>query len=330
MSEEFTQGVQASESTLPENASGIDCTKEKRKKNPPKIKGGHVSAGRVLIYLILGIYTVFLMAPFLVIIVTSLTPDSEYLEASSYIWFPSHISLEGYQSVFLEDPYAIDGIPSLLRGFLNSMWITLIPLTCGLFMSALVAYCYSKNQFPAKNTLFMITVITMFIPLGAFSFVSYMFYQEIGWTEGLASVLPLIIPGLFGSAGTIFFLRPYIDSISTEMIEAAQMDGMGFWTIFFKIIIPLSKPAIIAQFIFGFVGGYNNYSGALLYLGTGDESLWTLQLSLNNLIAYLSKGDGGYNVKCALTLIAMIPLIAVYIACQKYFIEGLSFGGGKE
>ena len=65
------------------------------------------------------------MAPFLVIIVTSFTPDSEYLEASSYIWFPSHFSLEGYQAVFLEDPYAVDGIPSLLRGFINSMWITL-------------------------------------------------------------------------------------------------------------------------------------------------------------------------------------------------------------
>lgn len=303
---------------------GNDAKKRK------KIRNGGISAGTVLIYVILGIYTLFLMGPFLVIIVTSFTPDSEYLEASSYIWFPSHFSLEGYQSVFLEDPYAVDGIPSLLRGFFNSMWITLIPLVSGLFMSCLVSYCYSKNRFPAKNTLFMITVTTMFIPLGAFSFVSYMFYQEIGWTEGGASVLPLIIPGLFGSAGTIFFLRPYIDSISTEMIEAAQMDGMNFWQIFFKIIIPLSKPAIIAQFIFGFVGGYNNYSGALLYLGTGDESLWTLQLSLNNLISYISKGDGGYNVKCALTLMAMIPLIVVYVVCQKYFIGGISFGGGKE
>lgn len=323
MSEEFVQSMQATE------VAEASVVKKSTKKSG-KIGNKRGTAGTAIIYTILGIYTLFLMAPFLVIIVTSFTPDSEYLEASSYIWFPSHFSLEGYQSVFLEDPYAVDGIPSLLRGFINSMWITLIPLVSGLFMSCLVSYCYSKNRFPAKNTLFMITVTTMFIPLGAFSFVSYMFYQQIGWTEGGASVLPLIIPGLFGSAGTIFFLRPYIDSISTEMIEAAQMDGMNFWQIFFKIIIPLSKPAIIAQFIFGFAGGYNNYSGALLYLGTGDESLWTLQLSLNNLISYLSKGDGGYNVKCALTLMAMLPLIIVYVMCQKYFIGGISFGGGKE
>lgn len=323
MSEEFVQSMQTTEVA---EASAV----KKSTKKSGKIGNKRGAAGTAIIYTILGIYTLFLMAPFLVIIVTSFTPDSEYLEASSYIWFPSHFSLEGYQAVFLEDPYAVDGIPSLLRGFINSMWITLIPLVSGLFMSCLVSYCYSKNRFPAKNTLFMITVTTMFIPLGAFSFVSYMFYQQIGWTEGGTSVLPLIIPGLFGSAGTIFFLRPYIDSISTEMIEAAQMDGMNFWQIFFKIIIPLSKPAIIAQFIFGFAGGYNNYSGALLYLGTGDESLWTLQLSLNNLISYLSKGDGGYNVKCALTLMALLPLIIVYVMCQKYFIGGIAFGGGKE
>lgn len=325
MSEKNIQSMNPTERTL-----GFIPAKENGTKKSRKKKTSGISAGLVVIYVILGIYTLFLMAPFLVIIITSFTPDSDYLEATNYIWFPSHFSLEGYQAVFLEDPYAIDGIPSLLRGFINSMWITLIPLVSGLFMSCLVAYCYSKNRFPGKNFLFLITVATMFIPLGAFGFVSYMFYQEIGWTEGPASVLPLIIPGLFGSAGTIFFLRPYIDSISKDMIEAAQMDGMGFWRIFFKIILPLSKPAIIAQFVFGFAGGYNNYSSALLYLGTGDESLWTLQLSLNNLIAYLSKGDGGYNVKCALTLMAMLPLIVVYILCQKYFIGGIAFGGGKE
>ena len=165
MSEEFVQSMQATEVA---EASAV----KKSTKKSGKIGNKRGAAGTAIIYTILGIYTLFLMAPFLVIIVTSFTPDSEYLEASSYIWFPSHFSLEGYQAVFLEDPYAVDGIPSLLRGFINSMWITLIPLVSGLFMSCLVSYCYSKNRFPAKNTLFMITVTTMFIPLGAFSFVS--------------------------------------------------------------------------------------------------------------------------------------------------------------
>ena len=177
----------------------------------------------------------------------------------------------------------------------------------------------------------MITVTLLFVPTGAFSYVSYMFYQNIGWTEGYAAWLPMIVPGLFAGAGTVFFLRPYLEGINKEIIEAAQIDGMGFWQIFFAIIIPLSKPALIAQFIFGFVGGYNNYSGALLYLNDQIESMWTLQLSLQKLIAYLStSASGDYAFRCATALLAMLPLIIVYLFCQKFFIEGISFGGGKE
>lgn len=289
--------------------------------------------GRVLIYAALIIYTLFLMFPFMVIIITSFVSTDEYIGAQSFIWIPEHFSVEGYTTVLLNDPYSQElGMPILIKGFFNTLWITLIPLFSGLLMSALVAYCYSKNNFPGKNALFMISVTTMFIPLGAFGFIGYLFYQELGWTVGPAAVLPLIIPGLFGSVGTIFFLRPYMDGVSNEIIEAAKVDGMGFWRIFFHIILPLSKPAIIAQFIFGFVGGYNNYAGALLYLGSGDMSFWTLQLSLTEILDYATKGlaGGAAPVKCAAALIALVPLIILYIFCQRYFIEGISFGGSKD
>ena len=255
-------------------------------KSENKNKGGvRVRIGRLLVYAILIIYSLWLLMPFFVILVTSFTSNAEYAEATGYIWWPKNFSFEGYERLFSDDPYMIGGIPSLLRGFFNTMWITLLPLFSSLFMSLLVAYCYSKYNFPCKNLLFMITVTLMFVPTGAFSFVSYMFYQNIGWTEGYAAWLPMIVPGLFAGAGTVFFLRPYLEGINKEIIEAAQIDGMGFWQIFFAIIIPLSKPALIAQFIFGFVGGYNNYSGALLYLNDQIESMWTLQLSLQKLIA---------------------------------------------
>ena len=301
-------------------------------KSENKNKGGvRVRIGRLLVYAILIIYSLWLLMPFFVILVTSFTSNAEYAEATGYIWWPKNFSFEGYERLFSDDPYMIGGIPSLLRGFLNTMWITLLPLFSNLFMSLLVAYCYSKYNFPCKNLLFMITVTLMFVPTGAFGFVSYMFYQNIGWTEGYAAWLPMIVPGLFASAGTVFFLRPYLEGINKEIIEAAQIDGMGFWQIFFAIIIPLSKPALIAQFIFGFVGGYNNYSGALLYLNDQIESMWTLQLSLQKLIAYLStSASGDYAFRCATALMAMLPLIVVYLFCQKFFIEGISFGGGKE
>lgn len=217
----------------------------------------------------------------------------------------------------------------LLRGFLNTMWITLIPLASGLLQSLLVAYCYWQGKFPFKNSLFMFTVTLMFIPLGAFGFVGYMFYDNLGWTEGWQAVLPLVVPGLFASASTVFFLRPYLDGISGEIIEAARIDGMNFWQIFFTIVLPLSKPALIAQFIFGFVGGYNNYAGALMYL-LDEKSLWTLQLAVQQSVKYMKEGDFDYAFQCATALLSMLPLIIVYLICQKFFIEGISFGGGKE
>ena len=293
--------------------------------------GRHFRRGRIAIYAVLAIYTLWILAPFVIILVTSFTTNAEYADAEHYIWWPKHPTLNGYRELFTDDPFMVNGIPSLLRGLLNTLWITLIPLFSSLFQSLLVSYCYSKYDFPAKNFLFTVTVALMFIPLGAFGFVSYMFYQNLGWTEGPAAYLPLVVPGLWASAGTVFFLRPYLDGIGGEIIEAAKIDGMGFWQIFFVIVIPLSKPALIAQFIFGFCGGYNNYSGALMYLGTQPESMWTLQIALQQLINYFSTSpEGDYGFKCATALMSMMPLIVIYLFCQRFFIEGLTFGGGKE
>lgn len=309
-------------------------TKTSETKTAPAVQKQKNSKGvilsRVAVYAVLVLYSLWILVPFLIIIVTSFTTNAEYGSAESYIWFPKNPSFEGYKKLFTDDPFMYNGVPSLLRGFFNTMWITLIPLISGLIQSLLVAYVYSRYNFPCKNFLFIVTVSLMFIPLGAFGFVGYMFYRNIGWTEGGAAVLPMIVPGLFAGAGTVFFLRPYVEGINKEIIEAAEIDGMGFWRVFVSIIIPLSKPALVAQFIFGFVGGYNNYSGALLYLNDNDE-LWTLQLSLQQLIAYLSTSEeGDYNFQCATALMSMLPLVALYIGCQKFFIEGISFGGGKE
>lgn len=301
----------------------LDSDFKPRKKHEP------VTGGKIAIYVILGLYTLWIVAPFLVILVTSFTPSSEFETAMQYIWLPKEFSIEGYQRLFTGDDFSVGGMPTLVRGFINTMWITLIPLISGLLQSLLVAYCYWQGKFPFKNSIFMFTVMLMFIPLGAFGFVGYLFYENLGWTEGWQAVLPLVVPGLFASASTVFFLRPYLDGINGEIVEAARIDGMNFWQIFFTIVLPLSKSALIAQFIFGFVGGYNNYAGALTYL-SDEHALWTLQLAIQQEVAYLSNGEFDYAFRCATALMSMLPLIIVYLCCQKFFIEGVSFGGGRD
>lgn len=219
------------------------------------------------------------------------------------------------------------GMPGLLLGFINTMWLTLIPLLIGLVMAGFSAYAFSKMDFPLKEQLFKFSVIIRSVPLGAFGVISYVFYSAIGWT-GELGFLPLLIPGMFGGIGTMFFLRLFFDGIPTSLIEAATLDGAGFFQCFFKIMFPLAKPAFIAQFIFGFVGGYNSYLGPVLYLQNQPEFV-TLQLYLSE-IRSLFPTAGSENIYCAAAILGMLPLVIIYCFMQKYFIEGVSAGSVKE
>ena len=282
---------------------------------------------KIAVYAGLLLYTVCLVFPFLVVIITSFTTDYQLMTTTDFVWLPDPVSLEGYQILFENDPNAVNGIPSLLVGFFNTMWQTLIPVVTGLAVSGLAAYAYAKYSFPGKNKFFSANVLLMTIPVTAGT-VGYLFYDAIGWTSGGAAVLPLIVPKLFGSAGTIFFIYPYVKGVPMGVIDAAKIDGMGFFSIFFRIVFPLSMPVFLAQFLFGFVTGYNNYSSALIYLAS-ERNLWTLQLALQQIITYIT-GSGGYNnAACAATLMSMLPLIILYCFVQKFFIEGITVGSVK-
>lgn len=284
--------------------------------------------GRLLLLVILIIYTVFLFFPIATILLTSFVPSSELATSKDFIWQPEQFTLDAYKTIFVYDTY-IDtvGMPGLLLGFINTMWLTLIPLLIGLLMAGFSAYAFSKMNFPFKEKLFKFSVIIRSVPLGAFGVISYVFYSAIGWTGDLG-FMPLLIPGMFGGIGTMFFLRLYFDGIPNSLIEAATLDGAGFFRCFFKIMFPLAKPAFIAQFIFGFVGGYNSYLGPMLYLQNQPQFV-TLQLYLSE-IRSLFPTAGSENIYCAAAILGMLPLIIIYCCMQKYFIEGVSAGSVKE
>ena len=198
------------------------------------------SFGRMLVVAVLLIYTVFLFFPIITVLLTSFVPSEELATSTDFIWWPKEFSLDAYKTIFVYDSY-IDtvGMPGLVLGFFNTMWLTLIPLGIGLVMAGFSAYSFSKVNFPFKEQLFRFSVIIRSIPLGAFGVISYVFYSNIGWT-GENGFLPLLIPGMFGSIGTMFFLRLFFDGIPNSLIEAATLDGAGFFQCFFKVMMPLS------------------------------------------------------------------------------------------
>lgn len=284
--------------------------------------------GRVLLMATLIVYLLFLFFPIFTVLLTSFVPSNELATSTEFIWLPENFTLDAYKTIFIYDSY-IDmvGMPGLLLGFFNTMWLTLIPLLIGLVVAGFSAYAFSKLDFPFKEQLFKFSVIIRAVPLGAFGVISYVFYSAIGWT-GEIGYLPLLIPGMLGSIGTMFFLRLFFDGIPTSLIEAATLDGAGFFQCFFKVMFPLAKPAFIAQFIFGFVGGYNSYLAPMLYL-QNESKFITLQLYLSE-IRGLFPSVGSENIYCAAAILGMLPLIIIYCCMQKYFIEGVSAGGVKE
>lgn len=280
---------------------------------------------KAVTYVLLAVYTLWLFVPLYTVFATSVTSVEQITSTTGFVWLPK-ITFTPYAQLFRDDAFMLTtGIPSILLGFINTMWMTLLSVTVGVVVSGLSAYAFSKMRFKGRETLFTVQIVLMTCPMGAFSIVSYIFYTMLGWVN---TPLPIVVPGMFGSVSMVFFLRMFMDGIPNGLVEAAKIDGMGFFGIFFKIIFPLAKPAIIAQFIFGFVGGYNNYLGPLLYL-SGNDYLITLQLVLSN-VEKIFIGEGMENVHCAAAVVGMLPLIVIYCFVQRYFIEGIASGGVKE
>lgn len=276
---------------------------------------------KVLIYLVLILFALWILAPFSIVITTSFKTKAEASDLDFTFW-PKEFVTDGYKDVFNYTAGAEEGtMPVVIRGFLNTLIIVLPPTLLGLFCSAMSAYAFAKLRFKGKNFLFSFLLLTMMIPGTIMLTPSFMVYSMIDWVD---TPLPLMIPGMFGAATCVFFMRQFYAGIPTSLIEAAKLDGMGYFRIFWKIMVPLSVPALLAQGILGFIGGYNDYFGPLLYLR--DPEWYTLQIALNS---FKSTFDRNFPAMMAGSVIALIPTLVIYIVAQKYFIEGIATSGMK-
>ena len=274
---------------------------------------------KVLIYLVLILFALWILAPFSIVLTTSFKPEAESADLDFSFW-PKNWTTAPYRDVFTYNPYG-EGMSVVVRGFMNTLIIVIPPTLLGLFCSAMSAYAFAKLRFKGKNFLFSLLLLTMMIPGTIMLTPSYMVYSMINWVD---TPLPLMIPGMFGAATCVFFMRQFYAGIPTSLIEAAKLDGMGYFRIFWRIMVPLSVPALLAQGILGFIGGYNDYFGPLLYLQ--DPDWYTLQIALNSF-----QGTYSFNNSAMMagSVIALLPTLVIYIIAQKYFIEGIATSGMK-
>lgn len=275
---------------------------------------------KTFIYLGLILFALWILIPFYIVVITSFKTRIEAQSPEFTLWPKDGFHWDGYKEVLT---YSSGGavMPVVLRGFINTLIIVLPPTILGLLTSSLAAYAFAKLRFKSKNFLFGVLLATMMIPGTIMLTPSYLLYDMIYWT---GTPLPLMIPGMFGAAACVFFMRQFYTGIPTDLLEAAKLDGMGYFGMFFKIMVPLSVPALLAQGILGFIGGYNDYFGPYLYLK--NPNWYTLQIALNS---FQGTYTSNWPTMMAGTIVALIPTLVIYVAAQKYFIQGIATAGMK-
>ncbi|OGX79647.1 sugar ABC transporter permease [Exiguobacterium sp. SH31] len=266
------------------------------------------------IFIFLSIGAVVMIAPLLWMVSTSLK-SKEDVFALPPVWIPTDISFSKYTEIWSMGP--------LLSGISNSLIVALSVTIVGTFTSSLAAFAFAKLNFRGKNKIFLLLFASVMIPYPVLMIPQFMMFSSIGWVDTL---LPLIVPGLFGNIFMIFFLRQFLNSIPNSIIEAAKIDGCSYFQIFYKIIFPLIKPAVAAQLILWFMAIWNDYLGPILYLNSPEKQ--TLQLVIANFNAsYAIQSD--YPLIMAASVVALLPMLLVFMIFQKQIIESIAISGVK-
>ena len=264
----------------------------------------------------LGILTLVIVVPFWILLSNSLKSSIE-ANLLEFTWFPKEgVDLQSYVELFT---YGESIGVTMGKAIVNSFVYAIIPTTVGLFISSLSAYAFSKMHFKGRDTLYAMLIATMMMPHCVTLATSYLMYSWYGWT---GTALPLIVPGLFGTATTVMFLREYFLGIPDGLLEAARIDGASRWKIFFEIMLPLGKPALIAQFVLGFITKFNDYLNPLIYLNNPQR--YTIQIAIN----FLEYATQDKTLIASACVFALAPMLLLYTICQKVILNGISMSSG--
>lgn len=210
----------------------------------------------------------------------------------------------------------------------NSIFRYALPYTLfTLLSSATVAYGFSRIHWPGRDKLFYLCIGTMLIPYTVTMVPLFIIFKQLKW---VGTYLPMIVPALFGNAFFIFMLRQFFMTLPDELSEAARIDGASELGIFFRIILPLAKPALAVVALFAFMGTWNDYLGPLIYIN--KYTMYPLALGIQKLRAMMSQVGNAplaYPYLMAVSTIAAAPIIIIFFFAQRTFIEGIALTGLK-
>jgi ABC-type glycerol-3-phosphate transport system permease component len=246
---------------------------------------------------------------------TSLKPESQVMLLPP-VWIPQPIVWENYVRPFTNLPFL--PFPTFFK---NTIIVTFFGMAGVLISSSLCAFGFARMRFPFRDTLFVIMLATLMLPYPVTMIPTYVFFAKIGWINSFA---PLIAPEWLGSPFIIFLLRQYIMTIPLEMDDAARIDGCGWFGLYWRIIMPLSTPALGVAAIFSFNFHWNDFVRPVIYLTQLD--MFTVPLGIALLRNRYTEDFGGM---MAISTLSMLPVLIVFFATQQKFIQGVVISGVK-
>ncbi|EJN2646783.1 carbohydrate ABC transporter permease [Listeria monocytogenes] len=265
---------------------------------------------QIAVITILTVGGFFMILPFIWMVLSSLKTDAEILKIPPTIW-PETFTLDNFTKLFTEMDFAI---------YLKNTLIIVFFSFFGLFLNAMAGYGFAKFKFKGKNKLFYLVLATMMIPGQVTMIPVYLLLNAAGLTNTMTGI---VLPGLVGAFG-IFLFRQFMSTISDDLLEAARLDGASEFYIFWRIVIPISRPVLAVQGILTFIAGWNSFLWPLII--ANDEKFYTLSVGLQ-----LLKGqyDSNYALQMAGATFMVIPIILIFMTFQKYILKGFNVSGMK-
>ena len=266
----------------------------------------------ILGYILLIVVAAAFVLPLYWMLSTALKSADQMFEIPP-TWIPNPVQTENFPQVFREVPFA--------RFLLNTIFLVAMNVIGEVISVSLIAYGFARLRFPGRSILFLIMLSTLMIPYHVTLIPRFILFAKLGWIN---TYLPLIIPAFTGSPFLIFLVRQYMMSIPFDLDEAAYIDGASRFDVFWRIILPLSRPALVLVVVFTFVGTWNDFLQPLIYLN--DPELFTVSLGLS---FFQGARETNWNLLMAGSLLATIPPLILFFIAQRQLIGGISIEGLK-
>ena len=266
---------------------------------------------KTLALLVLVGVSAAILFPALWMLSTSLKVDTQ-VYANPPVWIPKPLRWANFSEAWKLAPFA--------RYTVNTVLYAGAVVIGTVLSSSMAAYGFAKLRFPGRNVLFGVLLSTMMIPGMVTLIPQYILFSKLHW---VGTYLPLVVPSFFAGAFFTFLLRQFFMGIPEELSEAARVDGAGELWIWWRVVMPLSTPALATVAIFTFEGAWDSYVGPLLYLN--DERLYTLQVGLQ---FFRTASVVQWQYLMAAALMVMLPVIILFFMFQRYFVEGAAISGG--